>query len=221
MYLYTALIFFVTTLQAVGIFILATKPGKWWLLIFGIWMVLQAAVGFSGFYENTTTLPPRFVLLILPAIAGILLLFVLPAGRKFLNAADIGKLTLVHVVRIPVEGVLFGLFVDGMIPEIMTFEGMNWDIVSGISALFMYYFGYINPKLSETVLLIWNIICLGLLVNIVVIAILSVPTAFQQFGFDQPNIAIGQFPYVWLPSVVVPIVLLSHLVSIRSLVLKK
>jgi hypothetical protein len=221
MYLYTALIFFVTTLQAVGIFILATKPGKWWLLIFGIWMALQAAVGFSGFYENTTTLPPRFVLLILPTIAGILLLFVLPAGRRFLNAADIGKLTLVHVVRIPVEGVLFGLFVDGMIPEIMTFDGMNWDIISGISALFMYYFGYINPKLSETVLLIWNVVCLGLLVNIVVIAILSVPTAFQQFGFDQPNIAIGQFPYVWLPSVVVPIVLLSHLVSIRSLVLKK
>jgi hypothetical protein len=71
------------------------------------------------------------------------------------------------------------------------------------------------------VLLIWNVVCLGLLVNIVVIAILSVPTAFQQFGFDQPNIAIGQFPYVWLPSVVVPIVLLSHLVIIRSLVLKK
>ena len=221
MYLYTALIFCVTTLLTIGIFTLATKPGKWWLVFLGIWMAIQAAVGLSGFYENTTTLPPRFVLLVLPALTGILLLFVLPSGRKFLNAADIGKLTLVHVIRIPVEGVLYGLFVDEMIPEIMTFDGMNWDIISGISALFVYYFGYINPKLSETVLLIWNVVCLGLLVNIVVIAILSVPTAFQQFGFDQPNIAIGQFPYVWLPSVVVPIVLLSHLVSIRSLVLKK
>jgi len=221
MYLYTALIFCFTTLLTIGIFTLATKPGKWWLVFLGIWMAIQAAVGFSGFYENTTTLPPRFVLLILPAITGIFLLFVLPAGRKFLNAADIGKLTLVHVIRIPVEGVLYGLFVDGMIPEIMTFDGMNWDIISGISALFIYYFGFINPKLNNTVLLTWNIICLGLLVNIVVIAILSVPTSFQQFGLDQPNIAIGQFPYVWLPSVVVPIVLLSHLVSIRSLVLKK
>lgn len=221
MYLYTALIFCVTTLLTVGIFTLATKPGIKWLVILGIWMAIQAAVGFSGFYKNTTTIPPRFVLLILPALASIFLLFVLPAGRRFIYAADIGKLTLVHVIRIPIEGVLYGLFVDGMIPEIMTFEGMNWDILSGISALLVYYFGFVNPKLNNTVLLIWNIVCLGLLMNIVVIAILSVPTSFQQFGFDQPNIAIGQFPYVWLPSVVVPIVLLSHLVSIRSLVIKK
>jgi hypothetical protein len=40
---------------------------------------------------------------------------------------------------------------------------------------------------------------------------------FQQFAFDQPNIAVLYFPFIWLPSCVVPLVLLSHLAAIRQL----
>lgn len=69
--------------------------------------------------------------------------------------------------------------------------------------------------------MLWNLICLGLLLNIVVLAILSAPSPFQILAFDQPNIAITHFPYVWLPSVVVPIVLFSHLVAIRYFYKKK
>jgi len=58
-----------------------------------------------------------------------------------------------------------------------------------------------------------------LLLNIVAIAILSAPSIFQQFGMEQPNLAIFQFPFVWLPSVVVPLVMFAHLVTIRRLVL--
>ena len=65
---------------------------------------------------------------------------------------------------------------------------------------------------------IWNFISLGLLLNIIFIAILSAKTPLQQFAFDQPNIAIGHFPFNWLPSIIVPIVLLSHLATIRQLI---
>jgi hypothetical protein len=65
--------------------------------------------------------------------------------------------------------------------------------------------------------LLWNFICLGLLVNIIVNAVLSAPFPFQQFGFSQPNIAVLYFPYVWLPCGIVPLVLLSHLAVIRQL----
>ena len=39
----------------------------------------------------------------------------------------------------------------------------------------------------------------------------------QQFGFEQPNVAILHFLFVWLPGVVVPLVLLAHVVAIRRL----
>lgn len=62
-----------------------------------------------------------------------------------------------------------------------------------------------------------NIICLGLLFNIIVNALFSAPSPIQKFAFEQPNIAILYFPFSLLPTFIVPIVLLGHLVSIRQL----
>lgn len=58
---------------------------------------------------------------------------------------------------------------------------------------------------------------LGLLINIVIRALLSFPSPMQQLAFDQPNRAIIYFPFIWLPTVVVPIILFSHLASIWQL----
>jgi hypothetical protein len=78
-------------------------------------------------------------------------------------------------------------------------------------------FGLEKSHISPRAILIWNFICLGLLVNIVVNALLSAPSPLQKFAFDQPNIAILYFPYSWLPTFVVPLVLFAHLASIQQL----
>ena len=99
----------------------------------------------------------------------------------------------------------------------MTFEGRNFDILSGISAPIIYYFAFAKGNTNKALLVTWNIACILLLVNIVAIAILSTPYPFQKFGFDQPNVAIFYLPYIWLPAVVVPIVLFAHVASLRQL----
>jgi hypothetical protein len=55
------------------------------------------------------------------------------------------------------------------------------------------------------------------LFNIVVTAILYAPLPIQQLAFEQPNIAVMYFPFVYLPGFIVPIVLFSHLVSLKKL----
>jgi hypothetical protein len=132
---------------------------------------------------------------------------------------NIQALTILHVVRVPVELVILGLFLIKAVPQLMTFEGRNFDILSGLSAPVIYYFAFIRKQMNGKLLLIWNFVCLGLLINIVANAILSAPFTFQKFAFDQPNIAILYFPYVLLPGCIVPLVLLSHLASIRQLIL--
>jgi hypothetical protein len=72
--------------------------------------------------------------------------------------------------------------------------------------------------LNEKIIAAWNIVCLVLLINIVITAILSAPFAFQKLAFEQPNVAILYFPFVWLPCCIVPIVLFSHLVAIRRFI---
>jgi hypothetical protein len=71
--------------------------------------------------------------------------------------------------------------------------------------------------MNKSIVLVWNIICIGLLINIVVNGLLSAPSPFQQFGFEQPNVAILHFPFMFLPACIVPIILFSHLASIRQL----
>ncbi len=181
------------------------------------WSVLQMLISLTGFYQKTDTLPPRFLLAVIPTLFMIIALFSSKNGKNFIGNLDLKALTYLHIVRIPVELVLLWLYQNEQIPELMTFEGRNFDIISGITAPFIAYFGFTKKALSPTIILIWNFICLGLLINIVVNAALSVQTPLQQFAFDQPNRAVLFFPFLWLPSVIVPLVLFAHLVVIKRL----
>jgi hypothetical protein len=191
------------------------------LLLFLIgWIGIYSFLALNNFFSDFLASPPRFPFLIGPALVTIAFLFSTPKTRNWLDSFDLKKLTLIHLVRVPVEVVLFLLFREGAVPEVMTFDGWNWDIVSGLSALPVYYFVLVRKSLSPTFLLAWNFICLALLLNIVIIAILSAPTPFQKLAFEQPNIAVAHFPFVLLPALVVPLVLLSHLIAIWKLTSK-
>lgn len=214
--MYVPLVFGAITFITIFLFYRA-NPSRSSLFVIFSWLIFQGILAYSGFYEDTSTTPPKFALTAVPTIFFIIFLFASPSGKRFINGLDESKLTFLHTIRVVVEIVLLWLFLAGAIPEVMTFEGRNFDILAGLTAPAVYYFGYIKKKLSKTVLLIWNFACLVLLLNVVVHAILAVPSNFQQIAFDQPNLAVLHFPYVWLPSVVVPIVLFSHLVCIGKL----
>jgi hypothetical protein len=214
------ILFIITTVFTLWFLLKASGNKAWFLWAPLGWMIILTALSMSGFFENTQTLPPKIVLAPLVPIFIIILMFALPSGRKFILTLDLKLLTWIHLVRIPVEAVLYFLFIQKMVPEIMTFEGSNLDILSGISAPLAAIFLFSKGKVKRYGLMIWNLICLGLLVNIVSIAALSVASPLQQFGFEQPNTAILEFPYVWLPGMVVPIVLFAHLSSLFILLKK-
>jgi hypothetical protein len=103
----------------------------------------------------------------------------------------------------------------------MTFEGRNFDILSGLSAPIIYFFAFRNGQVNRNLLIVWNIGALCLLTNIVTIAVLAFPSRFQMIGFDHPNIGVTYFPFVWLPSVVVPIVFFCHVASLYKLLVSR
>jgi hypothetical protein len=199
----------------------ATDRSKKVVIISLAWLALQAIIGLSGFYEVTNTMPPRFALTLAPPLIAIAVCLFTKSGKQFLDSVNTKWLTILHVVRIPVEMMLLWLFLQKYVPQLMTFEGRNFDMLSGLTAPLIFYFGFIRKMTSRKILLAWNFICLALLFNIVINAILAAPFRFQQFAFDQPNIAVLYFPFVWLPAFIVPVVLFSHLASIRQLLKQK
>lgn len=217
-------IFILTVFLTVGIFLFAVRqtvfetfPAKLFSFLLAFWLILQAMIGIGGFYVKTDGMPPRLISFgVLPALILIICYFLF-ARKNFIERLPLRILTLIHVIRIPVEIVLLWLFQQKLIPQIMTFEGRNFDILAGISAPLIAWLAFRNGKVNRTLLIVWNFLALGLLFNIVITAVLSFPFEFQQFGFDQPNRAVLYFPFNWLPTVVVPLVLFSHLISLWKL----
>jgi len=225
---YVNIVFILTTLLTMFIFHWALKnSGNEKLrsktniitIILIAWLFLQGVLSIKGIYSNGTDfMPPKIFLLgILPNFIMYAWLFLSKSGKVIIDNLPIEKLTYLHLVRIPVEFVLWWLFLNKAIPQIMTFEGWNYDIIMGLTAPFIIYFGFKKRKISPKMMIAWNAIGILFLIFIFTIAILSSPFPLQQLAFDQPNIGILHFPFSWLATFIVPVVVLGHMVSIRQL----
>ncbi|UXX79333.1 hypothetical protein N7E81_18430 [Reichenbachiella carrageenanivorans] len=182
-----------------------------------VWLFLIAALSLNDFFLAFEAMPPRFVFVLLPPMISIFLILAIKRSRDFVRRMPITTLTYLHIVRVPVEIVLWWLAIHQWVPKLLTFEGINYDILSGVSAPFAAIFMVSLRSKSRIGAILWNCITLALLVNIVGHALLAAPSPFQQFAFDQPNVAVFHFPFIWLPGFIVPAVLFAHLVSLMKL----
>jgi hypothetical protein len=220
---YVSIVFLITSFLTFGIFAYALRSvgvDHFWpkilLFVIPFWMLFQAVLALGGFYLNSESLPPRLpIFAVLPAVILIAILFLF--GRDFIARLPLLPLTLLHVIRIPVELVLAWLFEQKLVPQQMTYHGWNYDILSGFLAILVTIVAFRKGQPSKTLLIAFNVLGLLLLTNIVTIAVLSLRSPIQQLAFEQPNQAVLYFPYVWLPAMIVPIVLFCHLASLYKL----
>jgi hypothetical protein len=222
--LYATVVFVLTTLVTVGFLFRSFRSVRpagiaSQLLVFLIpfWMILTGFLASSGFYAKFDIFPARiFTFGVLPAVMLIVCYFIF-FRRSFIESLSLRSLTMLHIIRVPVEICLLWLFQAALVPRVMTFEGWNFDILSGLTAPLVYWLGFRNKQVHRPLLIVWNLAALGLLANIVVIAMLSIPSPIQKLGFDQPNIAVAYMPFIWLPAIVVPIVVFAHVASLWKL----
>lgn len=215
--IYISIFFGLTVLLTLIWFYLASKS-KTFLLLASLWIILQSILGISGMYQNTDVMPPRLMLFgIFPTIIFIIIIFISSSGKKMIDEINLKTLSYFHSIRIPVEIVLSLLFYQGVVSIYMTIEGTNFDLFSGITASLVAYFAFKSATMNQKLLLIWNVVCLLLLLNVVITAVFAFPSPFQKLAFDQPNIAVLYFPFNLLPTFIVPTVLFGHLVAIKRL----
>ena len=212
-----SILFIVTVFLTIILFAKAT-PSRFTTMVFLLmWTALFTALGFSGFFIHVETMPPRFIFMLGPAFVIMILFFTTRKGRGVIDNMDLKALTMVHVVRLPIEIVLFALAAHKTIPDLLTFEGRNFDIIIGITALPIVWWVFSKGG-SKKILLVWNILGLMLLLNVVIHGVLSVPFPFQQSAFNHPNIAMLHAPFLLLPGLIVPLVMFSHFAAIRKVV---
>ena len=214
---YISIVFILTVILTLW-FLWKTSSSTTAVIVVVVRLAINGVLSYTGFYLNSSGTPPRIALAVLPPL--ILIVFVLTTrrGKKFIRRLNLKTLHLLHIVRIPVEICLYWLSLRKAVPELITFAGNNWDIITGITVPILYVTCFKGREVRSVNLLFgWNIIGLVMLGSAVVNSILSVPTVFQQHAFEQPNIAILYFPFVWLPCFIVMVLLFSHLVMIKRL----
>ncbi len=216
--IFISILFGLTVLGTIAWFYLASKSKTFLIIAIG-WTILQTILGLTGIYQDTEAMPPRIMLFgFLPTLILIITTFLISKGKTFIDRIDLKTLTYFHTIRIPVEIVLALLYYQGLMSVLITIEGTNFDLFSGMTAPIIAYLAFRTNKENKKLLLGWNILCLLLLLNVVITAIFAAPFPFQKLSLDQPNIAVLYFPFHLLPTVIVPIVLFGHLVAIRQLI---
>ncbi|ETN94765.1 hypothetical protein [Zhouia amylolytica] len=215
---YIKVLFGLTVLITLVWFFKAVKS-KSVLIVIIIWTLIQTVLGLNGFYQDTTHLPPRILLVgVFPPLILIAITFFTRKGKLIMNQMDLKILTNFHVIRVPVEIVLALLFSYELVSVYMTYHGTNFDLLSGLTAPIIGFIAFKKEKVNNKLLLIWNIVCLLLLLNVVITAAFALPSPFQKIALNQPNVALLYFPFNLLPSVIVPLVLFAHLVAIKRII---
>lgn len=182
------------------------------------WLAVPSAVGLSGVLADFSATPPRMVL-VLPTILATVSAFVYSGwGRALRDQCSMAVLIGFQSFRVLPETLLAMAYHEGLAPVQMTVEGRNWDILSAVSAAAIYlrWRGALGgvPRWAT---IGFSVVGLGLLANILSIAMLSMPAPFRVFMNEPANTFVATFPYILLPAVHVAAALGGHFLVLRKL----
>jgi hypothetical protein len=185
------------------------------LVVSAIWMAGTWAAAASGVLRRWDATPPPLTFVI-GAMVGLSFAIALTGyGRRLAHGLPLWTLIAVQGFRLPLELAMHAQYERGVMPGQMSYSGLNFDIVTGITAIVVAWL-VATGRSGRRLVLAWNILGILLLLNIMVVSTLSTPT-FGYFGEERLNVWITYPPFIWLPAVMVLAALAGHLLIFRAL----
>lgn len=182
-----------------------------------VWIVYVGLLSYFGVVRNPEMRPPGAVLIVLPVFLFVFLVLVRTrAALQVVLAFPVWLILGLQSFRIGVELLLHRIWLDGMIPRLMTYEGGNVDIFVGLSAPLMAWVAT-KGRTGQSLALGWNVLGLLALANVMVRAALTAPGAMNLIHAEVPNLAIGIFPFTFVAGFFAPLAVVLHVLSIRAL----
>jgi hypothetical protein len=177
----------------------------WTSLVFAI-----AALG--GFASGITgPFPSPVIAFLVLMIAGLVAWFAWPSFRNALLGLPLAALVGINAFRI--GGICFLILHDrGRLAAPFAISAGWGDIVTGLAAIPLAFLAATKGKLPRGLLTVWN--AFGALDLIVAITLggLSAPgTPFRVFTEAPGTIVMGTLPWVGVPTLLVPLYLMTHL----------
>lgn len=187
-------------------------------LLAAAWFVFTSVISIRGVLQDYETTPPRLILILIPSVLGIIYLSSSTRINSYLRVIPSSWLVYIQSFRVVMEFMLWLMLLNNLIPVQMSFEGLNYDILAGLSAPLIGYYVLSEGKWPRVAALLWNFAGLLLVFNITIISILSAPVPFRQFMNEPANTIVTYFPFVWIPAFIVPFAFIMHILSIKQII---
>jgi hypothetical protein len=185
------------------------------------WFLYVGLMNYFGVFRNAAMRPPGPAFLLAPIVLFLCIFVVFmvrsTAGPRLALAFPLWIILGTQTFRVGVELFLHQLWINGIVPKMLTFEGANVDIYIGASAPLVAWLstrGHVGMRVA----LAWNVLGLFALTNVVIRAVLTAPGPFNLIHTEVFNRMFGTFPFMFIPGFFVPLAVTLHVLGIRAII---
>jgi hypothetical protein len=179
-----------------------------------IWLVYVGLFSSFGYMRDPSLRPPGIVWVVGPAVLFVLFVVRSSMGARLAAAIPLWLILGFESFRIGVELLIHRLWVDGLVPKLLTYEGGNVDMFIGLSAPIIAWIAA-TGRLGLWLAMGWNVLGLMSLANAAATAVLTGP--LKLISTEVPNVAMGIFPYAFIPGFLAPLAVTLHVLAIRAI----
>jgi hypothetical protein len=181
------------------------------------WFALAVTLAIVGVYSAAASRIPTIQFgIVIPILLGGLMIWRWPAVSALIDAVPRQWVIAIQFYR--VEGVTFlVLFAAHLLPGLFAIPAGVGDVFVGMAAAGIGFGAIGRRPLRASTVLRWNLLGIADLVVAITTGFLTSPSSFQMFAFDRPNELISVFPLVLIPTFLVPLAILLHMISLIQL----
>ena len=185
--------------------------------LLAFWLLLATALAANGYFlPGPTTRLPRVGYALIPLILGYGLFRNWPALRQVVERTRPSWLIGVQLYRL-LGAVFIAGYIQGLLPGVFALPAGIGDILIGLLAPIVAGLVAAKHPWARRCAMLWNMAGIADLAMAVTLGILSAPGPLHHLSLDAPNSAISAFPFVLIPTVLVPLSILLHLFSLHTL----
>jgi hypothetical protein len=186
------------------------------LAVLALWLGYAGAFSWFGLLGDPNMRPPGTALLVGPVFAALVLIVVLPAGRRLAATLPLTLLIGFQLFRVGPELTIVELHHQGLAPELLTLPGGNVELLVALSAPIVAWI-VTRGAIGRRIAFGWNVLGLLSLLNVAVRAVLSAPGPLNLIHADVPNLAFSSFPFGLIPGFMAPLAFVTHALTFRAL----
>ena len=181
------------------------------------WFALAAVLSWFGVFAGTLDRAPTIEYgLFIPIIVGVVLMWRSEFVARLIDIVPQQWIVGVQLYR--ALGVIFLIqYALGHMPGLFALPAGIGDVAVGLLAPVVASRYARNPQAHAGEVRTWNLLGIADLVIAVGTGFLTSPSALQMFAFDNPNTLISAFPLVLVPVYLVPLSILLHVASLKTL----